>query len=106
MMTATHSTMRPANCRNRLRDEGKPYPRSGCAVCRDGGLRGCPYERNGTETKEAHLEPDIVKRLHDHAKAQDKMAAGCKEDMRHWHHVAVACLIREAAAEIERLRNK
>lgn len=35
---------RPANCRNQLRDDGKPYPRSGCAVCKDGGMRGCPYE--------------------------------------------------------------
>ncbi|MRX32783.1 hypothetical protein [Aminobacter sp. MDW-2] len=33
----------PANCRNRLRDEGKPYPRSGCASC-GSGLMGCPYE--------------------------------------------------------------
>lgn len=39
------SKPRPADCRNRLRDEGKPYPRSGCLVCKDGGLRGCPYER-------------------------------------------------------------
>lgn len=36
---------RPINCRNRLRAEGKPYPRSGCSVCRTGGLTGCPYER-------------------------------------------------------------
>lgn len=35
---------RPALCRNQLRAEGKPYPRSGCAVCRNGGLVGCPYE--------------------------------------------------------------
>ncbi|AMO44242.1 hypothetical protein DSS3P8_184 [Roseobacter phage DSS3P8] len=24
---------RPANCRERLREEGKSYPRSGCGVC-------------------------------------------------------------------------
>lgn len=24
---------RPANCRNRLRDEGKPYPKSSCYHC-------------------------------------------------------------------------
>ncbi len=36
---------RPANCRMALQAAGKPYPRSGCAVCKDGGLRGCPYER-------------------------------------------------------------
>lgn len=36
---------RPMDCRNRLRDEGKPYPKSGCASCGDGGLRGCPHTR-------------------------------------------------------------
>jgi hypothetical protein len=36
---------RPDNCRNRLRDEGKAYPKSGCYSCGDGGLRGCPFER-------------------------------------------------------------
>lgn len=36
---------RPNNCRNALRDAGKPYPKSGCAVCKDGGLMGCPYEK-------------------------------------------------------------
>ncbi len=40
---------RPARCRNRLRDEGKSYPRSNCAECRwslkSGTLLGCPYER-------------------------------------------------------------
>lgn len=35
----------PSNCRERLRAEGKPYPRSGCSVCKIGGLTGCPYER-------------------------------------------------------------
>lgn len=35
---------RPDNCRNALRDSGKAYPRSGCAVCKNGGLMGCPYE--------------------------------------------------------------
>lgn len=42
--TAGGGDARPANCRNRQRDEGKPYPRSGCDHCRDGGLRGCPFE--------------------------------------------------------------
>ena len=41
---------RPINCRNRLRDEGKPYPRSGCAVCKTGGLHGCIYERKGEQS--------------------------------------------------------
>jgi hypothetical protein len=37
---------RPANCRFRLRDEGKPYPRTGCMVCQRGlGLmEHCPKE--------------------------------------------------------------
>lgn len=36
---------RPANCRNRRRDEGKPYPKSGCHACGTGGMTGCPHER-------------------------------------------------------------
>ena len=36
---------KPSNCRNVLRDSGKPYPRSGCAVCKNGGLMGCPYKK-------------------------------------------------------------
>lgn len=35
----------PSNCRNRLIVEGKPYPRSGCAHCKTGGMTGCPYEK-------------------------------------------------------------
>lgn len=35
---------RPARCRNRLRDEGKAYPKSGCEVCSTGGMTGCPWE--------------------------------------------------------------
>lgn len=37
------SEQRPKNCRNQLRDDGKPYPKSGCDVCKTGGLTGCPY---------------------------------------------------------------
>ncbi|QIV65837.1 hypothetical protein Cp1R7AA1_179 [Mesorhizobium phage Cp1R7A-A1] len=37
---------RPEGCRNRLRDEGKPYPKSGCTVCKNGGMVGCRYERD------------------------------------------------------------
>ncbi len=36
---------RPVTCRNRLRDEGEPYPRSGCQVCGNGGLVGCQFEK-------------------------------------------------------------
>lgn len=32
-------------CRERLRDEGKPYPKSGCDVCGNGALVKCPYSR-------------------------------------------------------------
>ena len=39
------SSTRPHNCRNRLRDEGSAYPRSGCAHCKTGGLTGCPFEK-------------------------------------------------------------
>lgn len=40
---------KPTNCRNRLRDEGKPYPKSGCAYCGHGGLIGCPFENPETQ---------------------------------------------------------
>ena len=43
--------IRPANCRMRLRDENKAYPRSGCGYCKDGGLRGCPYEGRRSDGK-------------------------------------------------------
>jgi len=39
------SETRPSNCRNRLRDEGKAYPRSGCGHCKTGGMTGCPNEQ-------------------------------------------------------------
>lgn len=45
------------NCRNALRDAGKVYPRSGCAVCGDGGLRGCPYEK--TPPAECRIDEPI-----------------------------------------------
>lgn len=51
----------PENCRERLRMSGKPYPRSGCAVCKTGGLRGCPYKEYIPETPPdgyAIIEPD------------------------------------------------
>lgn len=45
---------RPVNCRFRLQDEGKPYPRSGCASCgatvTTGLGRVCPYVRSGVVT--------------------------------------------------------
>lgn len=34
---------RPDGCRERLREEGRAYPKSGCAVCSDWLTRGCPH---------------------------------------------------------------
>lgn len=61
-MTGPEQGNRPANCRNRLRDEGKAYPRSGCASCGDGGLRGCPYEGRPPRAglSEAFTTPSIL----------------------------------------------
>lgn len=36
----------PENCRERLRLEGKAYPKSGCASCDTGGMTGCPHKIN------------------------------------------------------------
>lgn len=36
---------RPENCRNKLRDSSKPYPKSGCSHCGNGGIMGCPFEK-------------------------------------------------------------
>lgn len=41
---------RPENCRNRLQDEGKPHPKSGCAHCKTGGITGCPFEKEASGT--------------------------------------------------------
>lgn len=43
---------RPDNCRNALRDAGKLYPKSGCAVC-GSVLNGCPYERLAPASSDA-----------------------------------------------------
>lgn len=41
---ASNVDTRPANCRNRLKDAGKPYPRSGCNLFGQNCIfRGCPY---------------------------------------------------------------
>lgn len=49
----------PNNCRNRLMAEGKPYPKSGCAHCKTGGLLGCPYEKavHGHKAGDAEVQP-------------------------------------------------
>ena len=41
----------PSSCRERLRLEGKPYPRSGCLVCKTGGMTGCPYPIPGADAE-------------------------------------------------------
>lgn len=50
---------RPTNCRNRLRDEGKAYPKSGCDSCHDGGLRGCPHEQKASEPAEGSVDAEL-----------------------------------------------
>jgi hypothetical protein len=35
---------RHVNCRERLRQEGHPYPKSGCNACGGGLLHTCPHE--------------------------------------------------------------
>lgn len=49
--------MKPEGCRYRLKEEGKPYPRTGCAVCAPGKLGTviCPYERTGAQDVKALL---------------------------------------------------
>lgn len=59
-MTDTTTETRPAACRNRLRDEGKAYPRSGCAVCKDGGMRGCPYDASRISTILPHSDGAVA----------------------------------------------
>lgn len=51
---------RPALCRNRLKDEGKPHPRSGCNVCRNGGMMGCPHERAGAKDHSAPTRGEVT----------------------------------------------
>jgi len=49
-MTKQQTEARPQTCRNRLRDEGKVHPRSGCAYCGNGGMMGCPFENRALAT--------------------------------------------------------
>ena len=50
---------RPKTCRNRQRDEGQPYPRSGCDHCHNGGLMGCPFEAGkGKNNIKIDISPD------------------------------------------------
>lgn len=48
MPAADKIDRRPTQCRNRLRDEGSAYPKSGCSSCGNGGLFGCPHESRPT----------------------------------------------------------
>jgi len=51
--------VRPQNCRYRLRDEGKPYPRSFCDGCNRGILTGlgrdCPVEKAEADRMRARV---------------------------------------------------
>jgi len=35
---------RPENCRERLKDEGKAYPKSGCNACHKNAFGTCPHK--------------------------------------------------------------
>lgn len=51
---------KPSNCRNRLRNEGKVHPRSGCAHCKTGGLLGCPFERPTPPASQESAGADLI----------------------------------------------
>jgi hypothetical protein len=43
---------RPPHCRFRLKDEGKPYPRSSCMTCHANVItlgKQCPYDKSPKE---------------------------------------------------------
>ena len=42
---STDTSQLPNGCREKLRLEGRTYPRSGCDVCGTGGIKGCPYQK-------------------------------------------------------------
>ena len=54
---------RPLNCRFRLQDEGKPYPRSGCSACgkriTTGLGKACSVGVAATDTRIAELEAEV-----------------------------------------------
>lgn len=68
---------RPANCRNVLRDEGKPYPKSGCASCGNGGLMGCPHERAAAPASTGEHEIGLMAQ----AMADASICAGAWNEM-------------------------
>ena len=51
--------MRPTNCRERLRDEGKPYPRSSCQACNQKLIFNCPW-KGDREADCARLESEAT----------------------------------------------
>lgn len=94
------SDTRPGLCRNRLRDEGKPHPRSGCAVCRNGGMMGCPHERNfaaGPILGHSMSEIEITQADRDRANEYLSSAFRCTETLaerfaRHRHEARAEAL--------------
>lgn len=57
---------RPAKCRFRLMDEGKPYGRSGCKECKGNVIRGlkretCPYQQPADALTAAHAENERLR---------------------------------------------
>ena len=66
---------RPANCRFRLQDEGKPYPRSSCQNCgvtiKTPGLR-CPYASDASVPSPApKLSPEQIRERAEFLRQQD-----------------------------------
>jgi hypothetical protein len=58
---------RPAECRNRLRDEGKAYPRSGCVSCKATVVTGFgkSCERDKTEVEELTERVEALQKQND-----------------------------------------
>lgn len=55
---------RPANCRFRLRDEGKAYPRSGCLACGKTPMTGLGSSCSMTQTHIDSKQTGVILGLH------------------------------------------
>lgn len=82
------SESRPINCREALRDAGKAYPKSGCAVCGDAALFGCPYNN----TPPAERPTPLSNRMRDHLHVQFPATVG---------HIPLMAMLAQVA-DIER----
>lgn len=84
---------RPALCRNRLKDEGKPHPRSGCNVCRNGGMMGCPHERAEAKDHSAPTRGEVTQ--------GDRVRAASIFPENGYFHLATLYGKRDAAADVQ-----